>query len=343
MRTPKPIQGIRICLGILLLLAARSLLASPATEMAEAGKNFLAALTPEQKGAAMFGFKDDERLDWHFIPKPRKGLPFKEMTSPQRALAQALLASGLSQRGFAKAETIMSLEQILYEIESKSPTRDSDRYFVTIFGEPGTQAWGWRVEGHHLSLNFVVENEKVIAMAPAFFGANPAEILSGPRKGLRALGAEEDLARALVKSLDPDQRKTAVITGDTPRDIITGASRKVKALEPLGISAASMNPAQKQQLNALFKEYAFRYRSEIAEQVLGKIQKAGEENLHFAWAGSVEHGEGHYYRIQSPDFIIEYDNTQDHANHIHSVWRDIANDFGEDLLRAHYDQVPHEK
>src|SRR5258706_11564512 len=196
------------------LLALPVFAHSPAEEMAQAATNFLAALTSEQQAKAVYAWKDEERFDWHFIPKPRKGLPFKEMTPAQRALAQALLSSGLSQRGYAKAETIMSLEQILYEIESKSPTRDSDRYFVTIFGEPGTQAWGWRVEGHHLSLNFVVENEKVIAMAPAFFGANPAEILSGPRKGLRALGAEEDLARALVKSLDPAQRKTAVITGD---------------------------------------------------------------------------------------------------------------------------------
>jgi hypothetical protein len=180
-------------------------------------------------------------------------------------------------------------------------------------------------------------------MAPAFFGANPAQILSGPRKGLRTLGAEEDLARALVKSLDAEQRKTAVITTDAPRDVITGASRNVKALEPMGIAAAKMNAEQKKQLNELLKQYASRFRAEIAEVVLNKIQKAGEENLHFAWAGSIEPGEGHYYRIQSPDYLIEYDNTQDRANHIHSVWRDIKNDFGADILRAHYDQVPHEK
>jgi hypothetical protein len=343
MRAPLLFCGIRTVLLASLVLTGANLAGSPAGEMAQAGKNFFAALTPEQKSKAIFGFKDDERQDWHFIPKPRKGLPLKEMTAPQRALAQALLASGLSQRGFAKAETIMSLEQILYDLESKSPTRDGELYFVTIFGQPGADAWGWRVEGHHLSLNFVVENEKVLAMSPAFFGANPAEILSGPRKGLRTLAVEEDIARALVKSLDAEQRKAAVIATDAPRDIITGASRKVKALEPAGIAAAQMNAAQKQQLNELLKEYAFRYRTETAEEVLKKIQNAGEEKLHFAWAGGLEPGEGHYYRIQSPDFIIEYDNTQDHANHIHSVWRDIANDFGEDLLRAHYDQVPHEK
>lgn len=343
MKTFQSVSISPVLLTLLLTQGTYRLAASPADEMTTAGQNFLAALAPDQKSKATFGFKDDERLDWHFVPKSRKGLPFKEMTSPQRSLGQALLASGLSQRGFAKAETIMSLEQILYDIESKSPTRDGDLYFMTVFGEPGKDAWGWRVEGHHLSLNFVVEKDKVIAMAPAFFGANPAQILSGPRKGLRTLGAEEDLGRNLVKSLDDGQRKTAVINTEAPRDIITGASRKVKPLEPMGITASKMTPSQQKELNELIREYAFRYRSEIAEEVLGKIQKAGAENLYFAWAGGLEPGEGHYYRIQSPDYIIEYDNTQDHANHIHSVWRDIKNDFADDALRAHYDQVPHEK
>src|SRR5439155_19147866 len=160
---------------------------------------------PDQKAKAFFEFKDDEGFDWHFIPKPRKGLPFQEMTSPQRLLAHALLNTGLSQRGYLKAATIMSLEQILYDLEDKAPHRDTDLYFVTVFGQPGTKApWGWRVEGHHLSLNFSLNGEQVLSVTPSFFGANPAQIQTGPRKGLRVLGGEEDLARNLASSLSPD-------------------------------------------------------------------------------------------------------------------------------------------
>jgi len=309
----------------------------PSQEMADAAKNFLAALTQEQKDKALYTFENDERFDWHFIPKPRKGLPFREMTSPQRLLAHALLGSGLSQRGYQKATTIMSLEQILYEVENKSPTRDADLYYVTIFGQPGKAPWGWRVEGHHLSVNFVVGNDQVLSTTPLFLGANPAQILSGPRKGLRVLGGEEDLGRQLVKSLDEQQLKQALIATNAPRDIITGADRKAKALEPFGIAASNLKPAQRDLLISLLKEYVFRCRAELAEADLKAIREAGEQNIHFAWAGGLEPGQGHYYRIQGSTFLMEYDNTQDKANHIHSVWRDLQNDFGEDVLKKHYE------
>jgi len=311
--------------------------------MADAANYFLASLTPEQKSKATYEFKDEERFDWHFIPKARKGLPFKEMTPPQRLLAHALLNTGLSHRGYMKATTIMSLEQILYEVENKSPTRDADLYFVTVFGTPGSANWGWRVEGHHLSLNFALNAEQLLAVTPLFFGSNPAEIKSGPRKGLRVLGGEEDLGRTLVNALDDSQRKVAVITNTAPRDIITGNSRKAKALEPMGIEASKLNADQKQMLVTVLREYLFRSRPEIAEIALKAIQDAGPDKLHFAWAGGVHPGQGHYYRVQGPTFLLEYDNTQDGANHVHSVWRDLQNDFGEDLLRQHYDQVPHAK
>jgi hypothetical protein len=316
---------------------------TPGEEMAEAANNFLAALTPEQKAKAYYEFKHDERFDWHYIPKPRKGLPFKEMTSPQRLLAHGLLSSGLSQRGYMKATTIMSLEQILYDLEHQAAQRDADLYFVTVFGEPGKAAWGWRVEGHHLSLNFALEGDQVLAVTPSFFGANPARIQSGPRQGLRVLGNEEDLARELVKSLDPGQRNAAVVATNAPREIITGSDRKAHALEPMGIAATALTQSQRDLLLRLLKEYVFRYRAEIAETDLKAIQQAGEDKIHFAWAGGLEPGQGHYYRIQGPTFLMEYDNTQDGANHIHTVWRDLLNDFGEDLLRKHYDEVPHPK
>src|SRR5262245_38204467 len=212
-------QSARWLIALLLLLqsgagTARAL--PPSLEMADAANNFLSALTQEQKEKALYLFENDERFDWHFIPKPRKGLPFREMTSPQRLLAHAFLSSGLSQRGYQKATTIMSLEQILYEVENKSPTRDADLYYVTIFGQPGKAPWGWRVEGHHLSVNFAVGHDQVLSTTPLFLGANPAQILSGPRKGLRVLGGEEDMGRQLVKSLDEQQLKQALIATNAP-------------------------------------------------------------------------------------------------------------------------------
>ena len=314
-------------------------------EMAAAATNFLNALSPEQRTQATFTFADDERFDWHFIPKARKGLPFKAMDSAQKKLAHALLSSGLSQRGYLKAVTIMSLDQILHDIENgKGPVRDPDLYYFTIFGDPGSdKPWGWRVEGHHLSLNFVIHNEEVLAATPAFFGSNPAEVRTGPRKGLNVLGDEEALGRQFVRLLPPEKQKTAIIATNAPKDVFTSNNRKAQLLDPPGLSAAKMSKAEREALLNLIKDYANRHRPELAEDDLKKIQSAGFEKVCFAWAGGLESGQGHYYRIQGPTFLIEFDCTQDNANHIHTVWRDFANDFGEDLLRKHYEEVPHGK
>jgi len=332
-----------VCVSAI-LLAGHVLAHTPAEEMAGAANNFLAALTTEQRAKATYELKDEERYDWHFIPKPRKGLPVKEMTPAQRNLAHALLSTGLSQRGYLKATTIMSLEQVLFDIEKqKGPARDAEMYYFTIFGSPGKSAWGWRVEGHHISLNFAVSGDSVLAVTPSFMGANPAEVRDGPRKGLRVLGTEEDLARQLVKSLDEGLLKTALVSKDAPKEIITGNERKAKNLEPMGVAMAALSQAQKDMLLAVIKEYVFRYRSEIAESDLQSIRKAGDEKIYFAWAGGLDMGQPHYFRIQGPAFLMEYDNTQNNANHVHTVWRDLQNDFGGDPLREHYEQVPHGK
>ncbi|MDB6110326.1 MAG: hypothetical protein JWR69_2076, partial [Pedosphaera sp.] len=259
--------------------------------------------------------------------------------------AHALLSSGLSQRGYAKATTIMSLDQILKEMENDTAgRRNPDLYYFTIFGKPGaTEPWGWRVEGHHLSLNFVVRGDRVLASTPAFFGSNPAEVRTGPRQGLRVLGEEDDLGRQFVKCLTPKQQKTAILTNDAPKEFITTNAHRVQQLSPEGLAVADLNAAQKQQLMTLVKDYAFRHRAEIADEDLQKIQQAGWGQVHFAWAGGLEPGQGHYYRVQGPTFLLEFDNTQNDANHVHTVWRDFANDFGEDLLRKHYEEVPHAK
>ena len=339
-------KTVRVLPALLLvsLLSASSIRAhTPAEDMADAARNLLAALTSEQKSKATYEFKDDQRFYWHFIPRERKGLPFKEMTPAQQRLAHALLASGLSQRGYAKATTIMSLEDILREMEQgKGPVRDPERYFVTIFGRPDAKGtWGWRVEGHHLALNFTLVNGEFISVTPSFMGSNPGEIREGPRQGLRVLAAEEDLARQLVKSLNEEQKRIAIYTNAAPREIITGADRKAKALAPMGLAASKMTRAQTELLWSVIKEYVYRYRTELADRDLKKIEAAGRGKVHFAWAGSVEPKQGHYYRVQGPTFLLEYDNTQNNANHIHAVWRDFDGDFGEDILRKHYDQVPH--
>ncbi len=313
--------------------------ATPGEEMAFAANNFLAALTPEQKAKATFDFKNDERLNWHFIPKERKGITLKELTPPQRHLATALLTSGLSQRGLIKANSIMSLEAILAELEgpNRKMARDPEGYHLWVFGTPGPKgAWGWRWEGHHMSFNFTLVDGKEISGAPNFMGTNPAEVRQGPRAGLRVLAAEQDIAHALYKSLSDEQRKAATLAGATPKDIITVAERKVKPLEPAGLSAAKLSKEQHELLVSLVKEYAGRLRPELTGKELEKIQKAGWDKVTFAWAGSPEPGVGEYYRVQGPTFLIEYDNTQNQANHVHAVWRDFNGDFGEDILAKHY-------
>jgi hypothetical protein len=333
-----------LCLLVWTASAPRVLAHTATEEMADAAHHFLAALSPEQKAKTAFPLKDDERFNWHFIPKERNGLSFKEMSPAQRQLAHALLSSGMSHRGHVKAVTIMSLEQILQEMEGAGRRfpRDPELYFVSIFGRPGLkETWGWRVEGHHLAINFTIVKGTHVSATPSFFGTNPAEVKQGPRQGLRVLAAEEELARQLVKSFSEDERKSVIIAAKAPADIITGADRKVKPLELAGVAAGKMSKEQQDILLALIREYVYRHRAEVADEDLKKIQQAGLDKVHFAWAGGIQPGEGHYYRIQGPTFLMEYDNVQNNNNHIHAVWRDFENDFGEDLLRKHYEQHPH--
>lgn len=318
--------------------------AKAAREMAGAARNLWVALTPEQKQKIGFDFADPLRHDWHFIPRTRKGLPLKDMASEQKALAHALLASGLSQAGFIRTETIISLEQVLFSIEQgRGNVRDPENYYFNIFGNPDAfsdkQPWGWRLEGHHLSINFTIMGDKGVAGGPLFMGSNPAEVRDGPRKGLRVLGEEEDLARQLVKSLDESQRKKAIFQAEAPKDIISLALRKAEPLQPAGVMMTDLTAEQKELLNSIIVVYAGRLRTELAGNDLGKIMKAGVDKIGFAWAGGLEPGQLHYYRIQGPTFLIEYDNTQGNGNHVHSVWRDFEGDFGDDVLKQHYESA----
>lgn len=334
----------RLCLiFVAVCFHTAPLFANPAAEeMAEAANDFLASLKPDQQTNAVFDLKSDERMNWFFVPKDRAGLSFKQMTKAQRNLAHALLDSGLSQRGYVKATTIMSLELVLFDLENKSPKRDPGLYYVSIFGKPGaTNSWGWRVEGHHLSINFTIANGKDISTTPSFFGSNPGEVKEGRRKGVRALANEEDLGRKLVKSFSNEQMKVVIFSTNAPKEVITGNSRKAKALELDGLPQEKMTVEQRELLMKLIKEYLFRHRFEIVEADLAKIEKAGVEKIYFAWAGGIERGEPHYYRIQGPTFLMEYDNTQNDANHVHTIWRDFENDFGADILKSHYEKARH--
>jgi hypothetical protein len=315
-------------------------------QMSAIAKVFLAALTPEQKSRAAFEFADVERENWHFIPRERKGLPMKEMTPQQRLLAHALLNTGLGLRGTAKAVTIMSLEEVLFQIEGADESkraavrekRDPEKYFVSIFGEPADKgAWGWRVEGHHLSLNFTIKDGQLLRATPAFMGSNPGEIRQGPLTGLRVLAVEEEMGRELVKSLTPEQFKTAFVATEAPKEMITAAEHKVSALSPAGLPDTSLDEKQKGMLTRLIDEYLERMRPEIADEARAEIKKGGP--VYFAWAGGKERGEPHYYRVQGKTFLIEYDNTQNEANHVHSVWRSFDGDFGRDLLGEHVKQA----
>lgn len=307
--------------------------------MVAAAKTFLGALNAEQKKQAVYPLTDAERENWNFVPIARNGLPFKNTSTQVQALGFALLRTGLSHTGVAKAQAIMQLELILKEQEKDTPQgrRDPTNYFVTIFGEPSAdKSWGWRWEGHHMSFNFTVVDGKHVFFVPSFMGTNPAEVRQGPRKGERVLGEEEDLGLALINSLDDAQRKTAIFATDALKEIVTTNKKRVDPLSPEGIPASKLTGPQREKLVALVKVYLNRARPELAEEVFAQISAAGVDKITFAWAGGLDRSKQTYYRIQGPTFLIEFDNSQGNGNHIHSTIRDFKGDFGHDLLREHY-------
>jgi len=315
-------------------------IAKAASEMADAANAVIASLDDAQKAKIAFDFKDAEREKFIFVPDlKRKGLTIKEMTPFQRPLGFALLNTGLSRHGMGAALSIMSLEQVLFEDEKgkKGPVRDAENYFIEIFGTPGNdQIWGWRFEGHHFSASFTCVMGKTIIAAPLFMGCNPEVVQSGPRKGYRTLTEVETAGRKFLEALKDDQKKKAIIADKTPEDIYSMIKRRIETKKE-GIPASELDKDQKALLMDLIKEYANRERPEIAAKDIARIEKEGLDTISFAWAGPTEVGKTHYYRIQSDTFMIEYDNFQNKGNHIHSVWRDLKNDYGEDVLKRHYE------
>jgi len=315
---------------------------SPGLKMAQAAQQFVNVLSAEQKMKALIDFDSKERTNWYFVPREdkqkkstRKGLPLKDMNAAQKKAALALVAAGTSAAGNEKAVTIMSLEAILRDLEKGSgPTRDPEWYFFSIFGNPSKSGkWGWRVEGHHLSLNFTLDGTEVLSATPAFFGANPAEGKSGPRKGHRTLAAVEDLAIELFKTLDDDQKKVAYRETGFPDPAAEQTFVKTRIGAPTGLAAAKMTQKQRGLLMKLVEAYANRMPAEIAEAELRGVRQAGVDKIQFAYTGGTEPGKGHTYRVQGPTLVIEFlnvqaDSARNPANHIHSLQRNPAGDFG---------------
>ena len=313
------------------------------TQMTDAANRFLAGLTEEQKAKAVQPFLTDERFNWHYVPRVRAGVTFKQMTEPQRQAALELMRTGLSAKGFQKAETIRSLEVVLQQLEKgRGPLRDPELYYFTIFGTPSeTGSWGWRYEGHHLSFHWTIKDGKAIATTPQFMGSNPAEVrVDGSLKGARPLGAEEDLGRTLFRSLNDSQRAACLLGEQAPAEILTTNERKASILAHKGVSFNDLSGEQRQMLMAVVSEIAETHVPELATKRMARVTEGGLDTLKFGWMGGAERGQPHYYRIQGKNFLIELDNTQNDANHVHIVWRDFENDFGRDLLEEHYRSAP---
>ena len=314
-----------------------------ATRIATAVGHWLATLHPGQRDRATFPFDTDERFAWDYRPGSREGLPLADMTGDQRDAAHTVLDAALSDRGAAEVRSIIALEPILGELERRAGRgnwirRDPGLYWFAIFGDPaGSSPWSWRIGGHHVAIHSTIAGGQVVGSAPSFLGSNPATVPGGPQGGARALDGEETLARVLLGTLSAAQRQVAVVDPVAPPDILSGTGRRADLGEVrTGIRFDQLEGTQREGFERLVRHYLERADAEIAAAEWARVRATGLDSLTFAWAGPDEPGRGHYYAIRAPNLLIEYDNTQNGANHIHAIWRDPGNDWGEDLLAAHY-------
>jgi hypothetical protein len=313
---------------------AASLAPEASDAMSAAAQAFAKSLDVEQSAAARFRFDDVERRNWHFVPRDRAGLGIGRLNDAQREALSKLVRTALSERGQRTVNEIVELEKVLYELEStpEKPAawRDATKYYVSIFGEPGEPAWGWRLEGHHVSLNFTSSDGT--SFTPHFLGANPA---SSNHAGVaRApLGPEEQLARKFVRGLNEAERKRGVSETGVPADVLLQPGVSMPFDPSEGLRAGDLGAEARQRLRELLDTYLARFDGPALAAAKARVDEAGDE-LRFLWIGGTEPGQPHYYRLHSPRFAIEYDNTQNSANHVHTVWRDFERDFG-DPLREH--------
>jgi hypothetical protein len=320
-----------------------------AQDLSKKATTFLNSLSKELRAKAQFPLEDPERFNMNYVPIPRKGPTFHDFNDLQTEAALDLLRASLSEEGYRKTEEIRSLEKVLKILENNDakmpdgwPRRDPLNYHFSIFGNPSdTQPWGWRFEGHHISLNFTSADHAISSSTPTFFGTNPGIVKTTEYRGKEVLRQTAVLGFALVNSMTEEQLKTVLYSMDAPGDILSLTKQSAGNIEPYGIAYAQLTDTQKDIFMELLEAYLDNYEMRFATDFRDKIEKAGIDKLYFAWAGSLSPGAGHYYRIQGPMLLIEYDNTQDNANHVHEVVRDLTNDYGEDVLRNHYQEEHH--
>ena len=331
-----------MALGLVLILSV--LIAAFTYTPKSSVTDFLKSLDEAQLKKAQMPFDHLSREIWHFLPGdmwPRKGVWLKELNQQQKELAFNLLYDHLSEAGFKKIMGILDLENVLREMGQDREFRDSEKYFIAIYGDPTKdKLWAWSFEGHHLSLNFTITDDNV-SMTPRFIGAGPATIPVGKRKGERPLAAEEDMAMKLINSMDSNQRVKTIFNKLPYMEIVTSNATEVGPLRAVGITYAELNPAQQKLLLSIIDIYLSTMPQDIADRRMAAIEKENLSTIRFGWAGATEYGKGHYYRIQGNSFLIEFDNTLNKANHIHTVWRDFDGDFGQDIIRAHYASMSH--
>lgn len=310
-----------------------------AQRIADAANRFLLSLDDGQRRKAMIAFDSANRLDWHYIPRSRSGLALGEMRADQAEAARALFGTVLNARGLELLDGVRLLEGVLRE--QQGSFRDPDRYYVSVFGTPGRFPWGWRFEGHHLSLNVALPAAGRVSVTPFFTGAHPATVRDGPHRGFRLLGASEDLARQIMAGLNDQQRRAAIIADRSFGEIVASPQRERDLGAPRGLLLGEMSGAQRTLVEALMDHFLATLSADLLALQKQRVLEQGLLSFRFAWAGSLTPGEAHYFRVHGPVTLIEHDNTQNGANHIHAVWRDLAADFGRDALADHYRQQQH--
>ncbi len=308
--------------------------------------DFLESLNEDQREKANLSFDDLNRETWHFLPAvsfAREGIALLELNEEQKVLAFGFLKNYLSEVGYNKTKSIISLENVLAEISGDPIYRDPLKYHITIYGNPKKDnIWSWSFEGHHISLNFTISEGKT-SFSPRFLGSNPGMVKNGKRKGERVLLREEDLAFKLINSMTDKQLKQTIFQSKSFQEIVTHNNSKVDPLNPEGIQVKLLNKNQQSILVSLIEEYLASIPTNLAKERFRAIEIAEFNDIYFGWAGSTDILKGHYYRIQGDTFLIEFDNTQNDANHMHTVWRDFYGDFGRDLIKDHYENSEHHK
>jgi hypothetical protein len=310
-----------------------------AQRIADQANRFLASLDDGQRKQVLIAFESDNRLDWHYIPRSRSGLSLGEMKPGQAEAARSLFATVLNERGLQLLDGVRLLEGVLRE--QQGSFRDPARYFVSVFGTPGRFPWGWRFEGHHLSLNVTLPAVGHVSATPFFVGAHPATVRDGANKGFRLLGASEDLARQIMNGLPEAQRRTAIIANRSFGEIVASPQREKDLGQPRGLELGAMDGPSRRLVEALMDQFLGTLAPDLVTAQKRRVMEQGLERFRFAWAGSLAPGEAYYFRVHGPVTLVEHDNTQNGANHIHSVWRDLAADFGHDVLAEHYRRQPH--